>query len=116
MGCTLKRMRPAGSDRYSMPDGISCVSMAVDQRLQDVMSPSWLDDELTVQQGRMPSDKTLVLNPIGNFEPNSPQNKGKVIDWLMNHYPTMSRLFYEEFDEATRNWLRCGGVPSCHTS
>jgi hypothetical protein len=104
MGCSLKKTRPHGSHRDDMPDGISCVSMAVDQRLQEVMSPSWLDENLDVQEGRMPSDTALVVNPIGNFEPGSPQNKGKVLDWLMTHYPNM-KGFSDELDDASRAWL-----------
>merc|ERR1711920_743452 len=97
------------------PDGISCVSMAVDQRIQDTLSASWLDENMEVIPGRQPRDNSFFINPMGSLNPKNPVNKGKVFDWLLNNYPTMKE-FSDRLDKATRSWLTCGGTPACDWS
>jgi len=105
IGCSLKQMqKDKHHHKHQMPDGISCVSMAADQRLQEVMSPGWLSKHLKVAKGRLPSQNALVVNPIGNFVHGSPQNKGKVFKWLMSYYPNMKE-FTDRLDNSTRQWL-----------
>jgi hypothetical protein len=105
IGCSLLHMN---KDRHKharhMPEGISCVSMATDQRLQEVMSPKWLNKHLEVAEGRLPTDNVLVVNPIGNFDHGSPQNKGKVLDWLLTYYPNLKE-FADTLSKDTRKWL-----------
>jgi hypothetical protein len=105
IGCSLRQMQEDKHHHgHRMPEGISCVSMAADQRLQEVMSPGWLSKHLHVAKGRLPSQNALVVNPIGNFVHGSPQNKGKVLEWLLSYYPNMKE-FSDSLSPSTREWL-----------
>jgi hypothetical protein len=106
MTCSLQMMQKERHEyKHQMPEGISCVSLAAEQKLQEVMSPGWLKGKhLKIQNGRQPSDNALIVNPIGNFKKGNPNNKGKVFAWLMAYYPNMKQ-FSDGLNESTRRAL-----------